>query len=287
MSGARLDEVKAHLAAEYAGVFAPGQIDAHLAEYVALEPARVLVEHVRERLTAGARILDIGCGYGSFVTEARVAGFDAIGIDAAPYEIEFARERLGEVLPEDNGDAFVLGDGQRLPFEDGSFDAVTAWNVIEHVPDSAALLAEAARVLVGGGWLFAIAPNYAAFRREAHYHLPWLPLLPRQLASRYLRLAGRDPAFFESSIFYCTNRGVRAQLRRLGFTLVDRRAERLADAAQIERPIVRRAVGALDRIRLGSAAPRLAVALAGNPLAATISVEARKPGRSPSDRPTP
>jgi MPBQ/MSBQ methyltransferase len=287
VSGSRLEEVRAHLHSEYAGVFAPGQVDAHVEEYVALEPTRPLVEQVAGRLRPGATILDIGCGYGSFVTEATLAGFDARGIDAAPFEIAFARERLAELGPGRSEDAFVIGDGQELPFAAGSFDAVTLWNVVEHVPNTAALLAQAERVLAPGGWLFVIAPNYAAFRREAHYHVPWAPLLPRRMASRYLRARGRDPRFFEASIFYCTNRGVRRELRNLGLEIVDRRAERLSKPDQIENPSVRRVVSALAKVGLAGVAPAVARTLAANPLAATISLEARKPATSASARETP
>lgn len=276
MSAPSLEDVRAHLATDYAGVFAPGQVEAHVEDYVALEAAWPLVDQVRARLPGGARVLDVGCGYGSFVTEARAVGLDARGVDTAEFEIEFARGRLAERQPGSPDDAFVIGDGQRLPFETSSFDAVTMWNVIEHVPDTASLLAEIDRVLVGGGWLFAIAPNYAAFRREAHYHVPWVPLMPRPIASRYLRAKGRDPRFFETSIFYCTNRGIRRALRARGFDVVDRRAERLAEPAEIENPKVRRAVSALDTIGLGGLAPALARVLAANPVVATISIEAHK-----------
>ncbi len=116
--------------------------------------------------------------------------------------------------PRDDAErVFVHGDARRLPFEAESFDAVTLWNVVEHVPNYRGLLADAARLLRRGGRLFAIAPNYAAFRREAHYHVPWPPLLPRRAASSYLSMLGRDPGFYESSIHPCTNLGVRRALR--------------------------------------------------------------------------
>ena len=107
--------------------------------------------------------------------------------------------------------------------------------------------------------------------------MPWAPLLPRRLASAYLSALGRDPAFFESSIFYCTNRGVRRALRSAGLEVTDRRAERLAETEQIANPQVRRAVSLLGRVGAGGLAPALARALAANPLASSISVEARKP----------
>lgn len=54
---------------------------------------------------------------------------------------------------------FVEGDATRLPFADASFDAVTMFDVIEHVPDDAAAIAEALRVLRPGGYLLLSTPN--------------------------------------------------------------------------------------------------------------------------------
>ena len=168
-------EVERRLIVQYEGVFTPGEVDSYFDEYVALEPTRPLADRVAESCGQGAAILDVGCGYGAFVTVARKRGLDARGLDTAEFEIAYARQRVDA---DDPDDVFVLGDGQGLPFDDATFDGLTLWNVIEHVPDTPRLLAEAERVLRPGGRLFAIAPNYAAFRREAHYHVPWLPKLP-------------------------------------------------------------------------------------------------------------
>lgn len=54
---------------------------------------------------------------------------------------------------------FVRGDATRLPFADAAFDAVTMFDVIEHVPDDARALAEALRVLRPGGYLLLSTPN--------------------------------------------------------------------------------------------------------------------------------
>jgi len=53
----------------------------------------------------------------------------------------------------------VAGDGQRLPFCAGAFDAVFSINVLEHVPEPAAVLRESARVLRPGGLFLAVTPN--------------------------------------------------------------------------------------------------------------------------------
>jgi MPBQ/MSBQ methyltransferase len=211
---------KRHLQAQYTGIFPPSQLSSHFEEYVGLKAASELFDYMRECAPSGpgTRLLDIGCGFGSFVLLSRNNGLDAQGIDLADFDLAFARERLQSERPgEDGGTVYRKMDAQRMDFPDGTFDIVTLWNALEHIPDTGRLIAEAARVLKPGGLCFIVAPNYLAFRQEAHYLVPWLPLFPRGAASLYLRALGRDPAFLNESIFYVTDWGVKRLLARSGF----------------------------------------------------------------------
>lgn len=104
------------------------------------------------RLSRVARLLDLGCGPGGPLTfVAAMAGCRATGVDVSGPAIAAARARAAEmgvealvVLREADLDA-------ALPFEDGAFDAVMAWDVILHVRDRESVLREVARVLVPGG----------------------------------------------------------------------------------------------------------------------------------------
>lgn len=72
---------------------------------------------------------------------------------------------------------FVCGDATALPFEDASFDAVTMFDLIEHVPDDRAAMAEARRVLRPGGVLLVSTPH----TRWRYPHLRWLePYAPTE-----------------------------------------------------------------------------------------------------------
>lgn len=211
-----------YLRSLYAGVFSEESIRAHMTDYVGLTFVDQVAPTVARAVPAGGRVLDIGSGFGSFVLAARALGLDACGIEIAPFEVAFARLRLARARPQDDAEAvYRCGDALELAAEAGAFDAVTLWNVLEHIGDGDALLARVARLLKTGGAIFIICPNYAAIRPEAHYQVPWYPFFPRRLASAYLRWNGYDPRYFETSIFYRTNWGVMRALRRAGFELYD------------------------------------------------------------------
>jgi 2-polyprenyl-3-methyl-5-hydroxy-6-metoxy-1,4-benzoquinol methylase len=97
------------------------------------------------------QILDIGCATGDFVAAARAAGFDASGMDVSEKSVRYAQDVRG----------FPVSQGRvqdcRVP--DGTLDAVTAFDVVEHVPDPMEDLRCYHRLLKPGGWLFLSTPN--------------------------------------------------------------------------------------------------------------------------------
>lgn len=102
--------------------------------------------HDLARVTAGTQLLDVGCGSGGALRMARLRGADVAGLDAAPDLLDIASDRLphGE---------FRCGDMEHLPYEDGSFDAVTHINSIMYADDPARAIQEAGRVLSPDGRL--------------------------------------------------------------------------------------------------------------------------------------
>jgi demethylmenaquinone methyltransferase/2-methoxy-6-polyprenyl-1,4-benzoquinol methylase len=102
------------------------------------------------RLTAqaavrpGDRVLDACCGTGDLALEALKAGGDVVGLDFSERMLERARRKSDEV-------EWVQGDVTELPYEGGSFDAVTVGFGIRNVPELDAGLRELARVLRPGG----------------------------------------------------------------------------------------------------------------------------------------
>ena len=118
-----------------------------LRRYTAEASAKYLMPHLRP----GRRVLDIGCGPGTIsVGLARaVAPGEMHGVDMEESQIDLA-SLVAKTNGQDNA-KFHVGDVTDLPFEDGFFDVVHCHNVLMHIPDTAAVLAEARRVLKPGG----------------------------------------------------------------------------------------------------------------------------------------
>jgi SAM-dependent methyltransferase len=87
------------------------------------------------------RILDVGCGDGQVSRlAARLGSSTVVGVDPTWNQLVVAAERAG-------GPAYMRAGAAELPFADGSFDAVVACLVFEHIRDVDAAIAEVARVL--------------------------------------------------------------------------------------------------------------------------------------------
>jgi ubiquinone/menaquinone biosynthesis C-methylase UbiE len=96
----------------------------------------------------GARVLEVSCGHGggaSYLTRTH-APAEYVGLDLNPEGIRFCEEE--HRVP---GLRFVVGDAQRLPFPDASFDVVLNVEASHCYPDFPGFLAEVARVLKPGG----------------------------------------------------------------------------------------------------------------------------------------
>jgi SAM-dependent methyltransferase len=93
----------------------------------------------RVGLTAGQRVLDIGCGVGAFLRMVAERGGEPAGIDASESLISFARTRLPHA-------DLRVGEMEELPWPDQTFDLVTGFNSFFFANDMIAALREAGRV---------------------------------------------------------------------------------------------------------------------------------------------
>jgi ubiquinone/menaquinone biosynthesis C-methylase UbiE len=236
-------EVLSYLKREYSGILNDEQIAHHYQRYVQFEQADELMNRFVLEINPRSKVLDIGCGYGSFVQRLLESGFTAIGVDTSKFEIEFAQNRLATTSLHDPK-SFQIGDARRINLPDASVDVVTAWNVLEHVAERRDLLREIHRVLKPGGAFLFVCPNYASFRMEAHYQILWLPGIGKKLGTVYLKWRGRNPSFFQTSIFPITKRSIKRDLKSIGFKVKVPRYKfaKVLDPKQIAEPRLRKII---------------------------------------------
>lgn len=128
-------------------------------------------------LEGGKKLLDVGCGSGSLMFEAKEKFNEVYGIDISPTRIEEAKKSAVEKFGENNKLYFsVCNLNERIDFPDGMFDAVTCTAVIEHVFDPYFVVSEIHRVLNKDGILIVEVPNIAYLRHRIHLLFGKLPV---------------------------------------------------------------------------------------------------------------
>lgn len=151
------------------------------------------------------RMLDVECGHGDYLLVAQEAGWEAVGLDSDPEAIEIVRE---------NGIEAHAGDFLSADFPDASFDAITMRNVLETLPDPAAVFAKAHRLLRPGGRFVVMTPNAEAYCHYV-YGPDWHGLgVPRHLylySAQTLRRFAHKAGFGHAEAFsqFRNERGVR------------------------------------------------------------------------------
>lgn len=138
------------------------------------------------------KLLDIGASTGiidNYLSSylAKVTGVD-IDVDA----ISYAKKNFKK-----NNLTFAVADAMELPFPDNSFDIVICAHVYEHVPDPAQLFQEVFRVLKPKGLCY-LAAVHSWWPIEPHHNLPFLALLPKNLANIYMRLTKKGTNYYEN-----------------------------------------------------------------------------------------
>lgn len=187
---------------------------------------------------ARGRLLDVGCGNGDFLLEAGLRGWDAAGTEFDAQQAGYAARRSGaDVRP---------GELSGCGFGEGSFDVITMWHVLEHMPDPLATLEAALSLLKPGGFIFVAVPDCSSWaarlfgRHWAGYDAPrHLQNFPAGTLKKTLTRAGFNNA--GATYFMGTYDNVKISL---DFLIKDR----------VSRPGARRAL----------------LLLAGNPLARVL-----------------
>lgn len=105
---------------------------------------------VLARIVPGGHLLDVGCAAGFFLRAAS-EHYAVSGVELSEFAARHAREELGVRV--------FTGDIFDAPLDDEEFDVVTMWDVVEHLPNPAAVMAEVARVTRRGGLLVLATGN--------------------------------------------------------------------------------------------------------------------------------
>ena len=162
-------------------------------QYVSQEKGRIITFgnclKIVKKMRGNGRLLDIGAASGIFVKLAADEGYDALGIEPSVWMCELAKRLYNaNVLP---------GTLDDTEFEDDSFDIITMWDVLEHVPDPMATLKKVKRILKPGGFLIVNYPN---------------------IADPLAKLFGRKWWFLLSvHLFYFTPETLSSYMKHLGF----------------------------------------------------------------------
>jgi len=246
-----------------------------------LDPAKA-VKHaeVLQRYTPleGKKLLEIGSGFGvTLAVLSKRYKVDGYGVepDGIGFSASFAASR--ELFAANGLDAarIMAGVGEKLPFQDESFDIVYSCNVLEHTKDPERVLHEAIRVLRPGGVLHFEIPNHLSYF-EGHYLVIQPPIFWKPILPFWVRfIFGRDPSFARTlqtqiNPLWCSRvvrrigRDYPVQLMSLGHDLF---LERLTRPFHFEMHRVASRLGTmislLQRLNLGNWIGRLIVLVQG------------------------
>lgn len=151
-----------------------------------LQTARRHYGIVQRFISSGA-ILDVGCGSGLFLRQALDQGWRVCGVEPSEELCRFARETVGdgaEIICSTLEDASLCA----------SFDAISIWDVLEHVPDPCAFMRACSSLLKPGGYLFLNVPDLDSLPARL-LGRRWPLLLPEHLSyfnRKTIRLCGQQ-----------------------------------------------------------------------------------------------
>ncbi len=148
-----------------------------------------------ERFIKPGKLLDVGCAAGFFLDEAKKRGWQVQGLDVSGFAVQYVKDRFGFDAQQ--------GSLTELDYPAGSYDLLTMWDVIEHVPDPKAYIQRAAELLRSGG-VFSLAT-------------PDVDSIPAKLTGK--RWVGYKLS--EEHVYYFSVHTLKQLLNEAGFEVVD------------------------------------------------------------------
>lgn len=173
--------------------------------------ARRFVSYLAALAVPKGKLLDVGCGQGEFLVEASALGWRTVGVELSEAAASTCRARSGAPV-------FAANLASEQLFNRESFDAVTLWGVLEHVPDPELLLRACCALVRPDGLLLLETPSSAGIFR----------LVARSLMAI---TGGRFEQALEKTlgaghVLWYSPQGLRATANRLGLRVVDFRGSR-------------------------------------------------------------
>lgn len=157
------------------------------------------------------RLLDVGCGIGTFLLLAEESGYEVWGTEISDFGSRYAGENLALDV--------YKGDLEEARFPSAHFDIITLWHTLEHVPDPKATLKEIHRILKEDGILVIAVPNLHNFITNILYFL-----------AKGKRLKLFSPQSKEWHFFHFSITTLSALLEKAGFDII----QKDLDLSQIE-----------------------------------------------------
>ena len=116
-----------------------------------MEPVFKRAAHLLQRFKAKGRLMDVGTGFGFFLSEMKKRGWEVTGVEISQRGLNYARDRLAvNVYP---------GPLEKAGLPEDHYDAVTAFYVVEHLPHPTTFVKECHRILKPGGLLLLRYPH--------------------------------------------------------------------------------------------------------------------------------
>jgi 2-polyprenyl-3-methyl-5-hydroxy-6-metoxy-1,4-benzoquinol methylase len=133
------------------------------AAFEAVNKARIVCSLVGDAgIRPGARVLDVGFGWGTALEVLQRQGYHTHGVEITPRAVAAARGLLPSSI-------LLVSDATALPFPDSYFDVVVCSHVLEHLADDRAAIAELIRVLRSPGWAVIGVPGPGMASHPLHF----------------------------------------------------------------------------------------------------------------------
>jgi SAM-dependent methyltransferase len=117
----------------------------------------IRAKRIKKYVKSG-KILDIGCGRGIFLNEMRKKGYETYGTEISEIGAKYVKEVLKLNV--------FIGPIEEIKFPDNSFDIITIYHVLEHLPNPSRTLKEIQRILKPGGLLVVSVPNIQSLQSK-------------------------------------------------------------------------------------------------------------------------